>query len=217
MLVDISERKQAETQQRILLNELNHRVKNNMQMLQSLLSASARQSRQQRGQRRMLEDAEGRIAAMAAAQRVLYERRRVRFNAEQFLRSVCQPRGRRFLRSIGDRLQGRRKQARQRHRHAARADRQRTADQRGQVRTGGKDGTIRVALTRKGDGYSLSVEDDGPGFDLEEAKKRWSGLSLIQGLARQLGGQFLTSRSPTRCSVEFGRGPCRGSPTRNRS
>src|SRR5215467_1944294 len=35
MLVDVSERKQAETQQRILLNELNHRVKNNMQMLQS--------------------------------------------------------------------------------------------------------------------------------------------------------------------------------------
>src|SRR6185436_2093659 len=38
MLVDVSERKQAETQQRVLLNELNHRVKNNMQMLQSLLS-----------------------------------------------------------------------------------------------------------------------------------------------------------------------------------
>jgi PAS domain S-box-containing protein len=30
MLVDISERKQAETQQRVLFNELNHRVKNNM-------------------------------------------------------------------------------------------------------------------------------------------------------------------------------------------
>ena len=37
MLVDISERRQAETHQRVLLNELNHRVKNNMQMMQSLL------------------------------------------------------------------------------------------------------------------------------------------------------------------------------------
>jgi PAS domain S-box-containing protein len=35
ILVDVSERKQAETQQRVLLNELNHRVKNNMQMLQT--------------------------------------------------------------------------------------------------------------------------------------------------------------------------------------
>ena len=32
MLVDLSERRQAETQQRLLLNELNHRTKNNMQV-----------------------------------------------------------------------------------------------------------------------------------------------------------------------------------------
>src|SRR5712672_2234915 len=44
MLVDVSERKQAETQQRILLNELNHRVKNNMQMLQILLEAGAQRA-----------------------------------------------------------------------------------------------------------------------------------------------------------------------------
>ena len=42
MLVDISERRQAETQQRLLLDELNHRTKNNMQMLQSLLFSAAR-------------------------------------------------------------------------------------------------------------------------------------------------------------------------------
>ena len=44
MLVNVSERKQAETQQRILLNELNHRVKNNMQTLQSMLFSSAKQT-----------------------------------------------------------------------------------------------------------------------------------------------------------------------------
>ena len=42
MLVDISERKLAENQQRILFDELNHRVKNNMQTLQSLLSRATR-------------------------------------------------------------------------------------------------------------------------------------------------------------------------------
>jgi signal transduction histidine kinase len=45
MLVDVSERKQAETQQRVLVRELNHRVKNNMQMLQSLLRMSMRQTK----------------------------------------------------------------------------------------------------------------------------------------------------------------------------
>ena len=44
MLVDVSERKQAETQQVLLLRELNHRVKNNMQMLQSLLYLARQQT-----------------------------------------------------------------------------------------------------------------------------------------------------------------------------
>jgi len=68
--VDVSERKQAETQQRILLNELNHRVKNNMQMLQILLEAGTRRARS-REARQVLEEASSRIIAMAAAQRVL--------------------------------------------------------------------------------------------------------------------------------------------------
>ena len=72
MLVDVSERKQAETQQRILLNELNHRVKNNMQMLQSLLAAAGRQSHSSEA-RAILHEASSRVAAMAAAQRVLYD------------------------------------------------------------------------------------------------------------------------------------------------
>ncbi|TPL72694.1 PAS domain S-box protein [Mesorhizobium sp. B2-3-13] len=70
MLVDVSERKQAETQQRILLDELNHRVKNNMMMLKSLLSVAARTSRSLEA-RDVLDEASKRVAAMAAAQRVL--------------------------------------------------------------------------------------------------------------------------------------------------
>lgn len=47
MLVDVSERKQAETQQRMLMRELNHRVKNNMQMLQSVLFTATRRTQNQ--------------------------------------------------------------------------------------------------------------------------------------------------------------------------
>jgi len=71
MLVDISERRQAETQQRLLLDELNHRTKNNMQMLQSLLFSAARTAHSEEA-RKVLNEASARIAAMAAAQRVLY-------------------------------------------------------------------------------------------------------------------------------------------------
>ena len=42
MLVDISERKQAENRQRVLIDELNHRVKNTLATVQSLAAQTAR-------------------------------------------------------------------------------------------------------------------------------------------------------------------------------
>jgi two-component sensor histidine kinase len=90
MLVDVSERKHVETQQRVLLNELNHRVKNNMQMLQILLETGTRRARSSEA-REVLEEASGRIMAMAAAQRVLYTTHdATRFNAREFLNTVCE-------------------------------------------------------------------------------------------------------------------------------
>ena len=72
MLVDVSERKQAEANQRVLLDELNHRVKNNMQMLHAMLRAAAREA-QSAEARAVLTDAGQRLGAMAAAQQVLYD------------------------------------------------------------------------------------------------------------------------------------------------
>jgi two-component sensor histidine kinase len=90
MLVDISERRQAETQQRVLLRELNHRVKNNMQMLQSLLYAAAKRTRNAEAAD-ILDEASKRITAMAAAQRVLYATTdATSFQASEFLEAVCQ-------------------------------------------------------------------------------------------------------------------------------
>ena len=66
------------------------------------------------------------------------------------------------------------------------------------------EGMIRVRLTKSGDSFQLDVEDDGPGFDLEEARRRSSGLGLVSGLARQLGGGLHVERaSGARCRVQF--------------
>ncbi|MBO0755650.1 MAG: PAS domain S-box protein, partial [Bradyrhizobiaceae bacterium] len=59
---------QAEARLQVLLSELNHRVKNNMQVLQSLLGIAARRAASAEA-REVLEEASGRVAAMAAAQR----------------------------------------------------------------------------------------------------------------------------------------------------
>jgi PAS domain S-box-containing protein len=89
MLVDISERKQAEANQKVLLDELNHRVKNNMQMLHSLLRAAQRETQSAQA-RAVLADASQRVGAMAAAQQVLYEAgNTITYSARDFLEGVC--------------------------------------------------------------------------------------------------------------------------------
>jgi len=204
MLVDVSERKQAETQQRVLLNELNHRVKNNMQMLQILLEAGARRARSSEA-REVLDEASGRVMAMAAAQRVLYTTHdATRFNGRDFLNTVCETAKQTFPQELdidcdADAIQLSNDAAMP---LALIANELLT----NAVKYGlnGRSGAIRVRLTRENDSFLFYVEDDGPGFDLQSVQRRSSGLTLVQGLARQLGGKFEVTRTPaTRCSVRF--------------
>ena len=205
LLVDVSERKQAETQQRILLNELNHRVKNNMQMLQILLEAGTRRARS-REARQVLEEASGRIIAMAAAQRVLYTTHdATRFNARDFLQAVCETAGQIFPQEIAIDCEA---DAVQLSNDAATplaliANELLTNAVKYGLNGQGA-GIIRVRLIKENDSFLFYVEDEGPGFDLQSVQRRSSGLALVQGLARQLGGKFEVTRTPaTRCSLRF--------------
>jgi PAS domain S-box-containing protein len=205
MLVDVSARKHAETQQRVLLNELNHRVKNNMQMLQILLETGAQRAKNPEV-REVLEEASGRIMAMAAAQRVLYTTPdATRFNARDFLNAVCEAAKQTFPQELAIDYQG---DAVQLSNDAAMP----LALIANELLTnavkyglnGQAMGTIRVRLRREDDSFLFYVEDDGPGFDLQSVQRRSSGLKLVQGLARQLGGKFEVIRTPaTRCGLRF--------------
>ena len=205
MLVDVSERKQAETQQRILLNELNHRVKNNMQMLQILLEAGARRAESSEA-REVLDEASGRVMAMAAAQRVLYTTHdATRFNARDFLNAVCETAKQTFPQELAIDYEA---DAIQLSNDAAMplaliANELLTNAVKYGLNGQGT-GTIRVRLRREDESLLFYVEDDGSGFDLQSVQRRSSGLALVQGLARQLGGKFEVTRTPaTRCSVRF--------------
>jgi two-component sensor histidine kinase len=66
--VDVTERKVAEEHQRLLINELNHRVKNTLAIVQGIAWQSFRGPGVQAGAR---EAFEGRLAALAAAHDVL--------------------------------------------------------------------------------------------------------------------------------------------------
>jgi two-component sensor histidine kinase len=205
MLVDISERKQAETQQRVLLNELNHRVKNNMQMLQTLLDLGAQRAESAEA-REVLDEAGSRITAMAAAQRVLYTMPdATRFNARDFLNTVCETAKQTFPLEVHIDYE---------------ADAIHLSNDAAMplalianelltnaVKYGLNDrglGTIRVRLTKENDWFLFYVEDEGPGFDLQSVQRRSSGLALVRGLARQLRGKFEVTRTPaTRCILRF--------------
>jgi len=68
MLVDISERKRAEERQKLLIDELNHRVKNTLATVQSIAVQTARDSADLPGFRKAFE---GRLVALSRAHDVL--------------------------------------------------------------------------------------------------------------------------------------------------
>jgi PAS domain S-box-containing protein len=204
MLVDISERRQAETQQRLLLDELNHRTKNNMQMLQSLLFSAARTAHSEEA-RKVLNEASARISAMAAAQRVLYGRSDAsRFTAEEFLPAVCETI--RQLLPPDARIECGAA-------HGALSNdvamplalilnELLTNAVKHGVKDHGREG-VRVSLTDQDGRLALCVEDDGEGFDLEEVRRTSSGLQLVLGLARQLHGTLSVTKNPSRACLDF--------------
>jgi PAS domain S-box-containing protein len=202
MLVDISERRQAETQQRLLLNELNHRVKNNMQILQSLLFTSAKRANTEEA-RQVLDEASKRVSAMAAAQRVLYGTTDAnRFSAEEFLRAVCEtvrqtlPPDLKIIYGASSGVLS--------NDVAMPLALILNELLTNAVKHGIKDRAtqaVRVRLTQHGREFELRVEDEGDGFDLETARKGASGLQLVLGLASQLRGKFEVTRMPRSSAV----------------
>ena len=205
VLVDISERKQAEYRQRILLDELNHRVKNNLQMLHSLLRTAQRET-ENREAHAVLEDAAHRVGAIAAAQRVLYSAESTtRFDTGEFLQAVCQSAQQAFAGDVKIKVQANNGElSNEVSMPLALILNELLTNAVKHGLKGRRHGIIRVALTREAERYRLAVEDDGDGFELKPASRRSSGLGLVLGLTRQIGGTFTVERAAgARCVVSF--------------
>jgi PAS domain S-box-containing protein len=205
VLVDVSERKQAETAQKVLLDELNHRVKNNMQMLHSLLRAAQRQTGSAEAQV-VLADASQRIAAMAAAQQVLYDADHpTNYDSKDFIAAVCSTARQSLGKTIDIAWESCGAELPNDSAMPLALILNELLTNAAKHGTKGREGaSIKVGLTRNPDAFVLQVEDDGEGFDLQEVRRRSSGLGLVTGLARQLGGTFSVERTPgARCVVRF--------------
>ena len=205
MLVDVSERKNAEAHTRLLLKELNHRVKNNMQTITALLRRGHRHTASPEA-RAVLADASRQVSAMAAAQQVLYRMAdSVSFDAAEFLTAVCATARPTLNAELTVECEPGLRLPNDSAMPLALIITELLTNAGKHARREGSRLILSVSFGRDGDAYLLAVEDNGRGFELQgNAAARTSGLSLVSGLARQLGGSFAVERGAgTRCLVRF--------------
>jgi PAS domain S-box-containing protein len=207
MLVDISDRKLAESNQRILLKELNHRVKNNMAMLYALIRSAERETANVEA-RTVLGNAAQRVGAMAAAQQALYtEHDRYGVDAQEFVSAVCDSAKQAFSKDVSlhiDVTAGHLRNEITMPLALILNELLTNAAKHGCDNHGICD--IWISLNDDNGALLLTVRDSGSGFDFRDTGRRSSGTGLISGLARQLGGTFSVARGPgALCTVRLDR------------
>jgi len=206
VLVDVSERQAAQARQRALFAELNHRIKNNMQLLHALLGAAQRETESAEA-RAAIAGAVQRVDAMAAAQKALYQAGHDDgFSAEEFLALVCETSAQPFGEAVT--LSCRACEAELGNDMAtplALILNELVTDAARRACDAGVRARIGVELARGPQGgFVLGVEDDAPGAPPAAQGRRSSGLGLALGLAAQIGGALEVERaSKTRCVLSI--------------
>ncbi len=188
-----------------LLDELNHRLKNNLQMLNSLLQTAARKTDNAEA-REVLSDTSRRIEAMGTAQQIFYSvRSSTDVSTQGFLEAVCANARAFFSKNVSINYEATTGSLPKETAvplalvlnelltNAAKHG----ADDRGQV-------TVDVGLNHRSGTHELRVQDRGRGFKLDDVPGRSSGLGLVTMLAQRLKGTFTVERrSGALCTLSF--------------
>jgi two-component sensor histidine kinase len=188
-----------------LLDELNHRLKNNLQLLHGLLQTASRKTHNSEA-RQVLSDTSRRIGAMGTAQRIFYAvRHSTDVSGQGFLEAVCANAKALLSKDVSINCEATTGSLPKETAvplalalnelltNAAKYG----ADDRGRV-------TIDVGLSQRSGSHELYVQDRGPGFSFEKAQGRSSGLGLVTMLAQRLNGTFTVERrSGARCTLRF--------------
>lgn len=189
----------------LLVRELQHRVKNNMQMLESMLRRAERETQTPEA-RSAIQEVSGKVRAVAAVQRLLYATdnpttlsSRALIDAvmasatslapadvtwcrdcDQFLLEVSTASAIALI--VNELLTNAVKHGRP------------------------ADGAPRIAVTfhKRGPGTRLVIADNGPGFDYCERIGASSGLELVKGLVRQIRGTLSIDQDQgARITIDF--------------
>ncbi len=194
----------AVQRQELAMQEIHHRVKNNLQVVASLLNLQASRIRVPEA-RNEFQAARDRVRALATVHRHLYAHGEINtINMRVFLIDLCGP----LLQAMG---QG----GDERIRFDIDApELQMTSDQAvplslivteavtNAIKYGfpdGRPGTIAIKLTAESDDVSLDIHDDGIGIpagrvETEAGTRDGIGIQLIRGFARQLGATLVVEQ-----------------------
>ncbi|MEX2630340.1 MAG: histidine kinase dimerization/phosphoacceptor domain -containing protein [Tistlia sp.] len=188
----------------VLLQELHHRVKNHTQMLLGMLSLSAREADSEEV-RIFIGEFRSRLLAIASSQQLMYQAGEfASVPARDFLESLCQALAQTWppgavLTTDSDQVELRNDVTTP----VALIVNELTANAL-KHGLGFGPGRVAVTLRRAGQEIVLTVWDCGPAWAETAAPKRSSGLTLVRGLCRQIGGAFDISRGEgTFCTVKF--------------
>jgi two-component sensor histidine kinase len=217
LLVDVSECKRAEkrlkaslAEKEVLLKEIHHRVKNNLQVVSSLLYLQSRKLHDDAA-RAIFAESQGRICSMALAHEQLYRSKNLSdINLADYVRTLVSHVQRTFMApevAPKCRLDV----------EAVMLDIEKVvpcgllitellSNALKHAFPDGRSGTIDIAFGRKGDGMELSVADDGIGLpaDFDVHAPLTLGLQLIAALVEQLDGTLsVESRGGAQFSVSF--------------
>lgn len=186
---------QALEQKTALLHEVDHRVKNNLQLISSLLRLQTRRTGDE-GVRRALDGMHERVNAVATVHRRLFQNEDVdRFDVAEFVRDlVGDATGAAGREEIKVRLELERVDV-----PAANAAplalviNELICNALRHAYPGGRGGEILVALARDGDGCRIEVADDGAGMgDAAAGSAAGFGLTVVKLLCQQLRAECET-------------------------
>jgi two-component sensor histidine kinase len=192
--ISVRRRLQAELEEalahnRVLYRELQHRMKNHLQMILALVSSAGRES-EDPGRKQFVKMLQSKLAALFDAQRLMYAEDAgnglrvdqmlsalaetvqtladVRITIEVRAEPIVAPNDLAFpLALIANELL---------------TNAVKYAD--------GPNAAVSLSFVRIGDEAVLTVRDNGPGFAPSASGPSSSGLGLVRGLCRQIGGQF---------------------------